>query len=271
MTWKRFNQLPREEALEELGKRYLNNTQVTIQTIKHCAAMGWNYRLSSSLYPLNTHPDFEYSLSDIPHHEEILKLFRECKTNQAWGVRLSMHPDQFVVLASSNEQAVSKSINELNFSGWLMDQLGCPRNYTSPINIHINRSSGSLGDIADLFMESFVQCDESVRARLVLENEDKGIWNVQNLLIYFDLPITHDNLHNLCNPSLNLNSTEAECAKTWGNVKPLFHYSESHPNKANKRCHADMPLNKPKYPSLYDYEIEMKGKDFAILELEKKC
>ena len=54
-----------------------------------------------------------------------------------------------------------------------------------------------------------------------------------------------------------------ECAKTWGSVKPLFHYSESHPDKANPRSHADMPTDYPANDQ-YDWDIELKSKDAAI-------
>ena len=109
-------------------------------------------------------------------------------------------------------------------------------------------------------MSNLNQCDQSVTSRLVLENEDKGCWNVDNLLKYFNLPITYDNLHDKCNPSAK--NTYLECAETWP-CKPLFHYSESHPDKTNPRSHADMPVDKP-CSDQYDWDIELKSKDAAI-------
>jgi hypothetical protein len=53
-----------------------------------------------------------------------------------------------------------------------------------------------------------------------------------------------------------------QCAATW-NVRPLFHYSESHPEKTNPRAHADMPIDKP-CSDQYDWDIELKSKDAAI-------
>jgi hypothetical protein len=78
----------------------------------------------------------------------------------------------------------------------------------------------------------------------------------------------------LCNPSQflpfdgNYFYPMDECAKTWGNVKPLFHYSESHPDKTNPRAHADMPTDYP-VSDQYDFDIELKGKDFAIRRCEE--
>ena len=141
-----------------------------------------------------------------------------------------------------------------------MDQLGCERSYYNPINIHINNTKGELPDIASRFMSNLAKCDESVTSRLVVENEDKGCWNVDNLLKHISLPITYDNLHDKCNPSTK--NTYLECAETWP-CKPLFHYSESHPDKTNPRSHADMPVDFPCSDD-YDWDIELKSKDAAI-------
>ena len=150
--------------------------------------------------------------------------------------------------------------------------LGCQQSYYNPINIHVNCTKGELSDIADRFMSNLAKCDESVTSRLVVENEDKGCWTVVNLLEHFNIPVTYDNLHDKCNPSqfLPFNGDYfypmEECAKTWGNVKPLFHHSESHPDKTNPRSHADMPTDLPA-SDLYDWDVELKAKDKAIREL----
>ena len=268
MTWKRFNDLCRqhgdEYALRELGDRWLNNCNVTFMAIQHCSENGWGYRVSSALFPVLTHPDFKYDITDVPQHQEIIDCLREtAEYNESWRVRLSTHPDQFNVLASENQASVDKTIAELNHHGWVMDMLGCERSYYNPMNIHINCTKGELSDIAARFMSNLAKCDDSVTSRLVVENEDKGCWNVDNLLKHFRLPITFDNLHDKCNPSeTDSAACMYQCAATW-NVRPLFHYSESHPEKTNPRAHADMPIDKP-CSDQYDWDIELKSKDAAI-------
>ncbi len=265
MTWKRFNELCDKygdaAALNELGERWLNNVRVTYMCIQHCYQNGWGYRVSSNLFPIRTHPDFKYGIKDVPQYDDIMdELDCIAADNEDWGVRLSTHPDQFNVLASENQNAVEKTINELNFHGWVMDKLGCERSHYNPMNIHVNCTKGEMQDIAARFMSNFARCNDSVRTRLVVENEDKGCWSVDNLLKYFRLPITYDNLHDKCNPSTK--NTLIECAATWP-CKPLFHYSESHPDKPNPRSHADMPTDFP-CSDQYDWDIELKSKDAAI-------
>ena len=271
MTWKRFNDLCDQHgdqyALRELGDRWLNNCNVTFMAIQHCAENGWGYRVSSALFPVLTHPDFKYDITDVPQYQEIVDCLRETAVyNESWCVRLSTHPDQFNVLASENQASVDKTILELNHHGWVMDQLGCERSYYNPMNIHVNCTKGELSDVAARFMSNLAKCDESVTSRLVIENEDKGCWNVDNLLKHFRLPITFDNLHDKCNPSeTSSDACMYQCAATW-NVRPLFHYSESHPNKTNQRSHADMPTDRP-CSDQYDWDIELKSKDAAIRAL----
>ena len=281
MTWKRFNQLLESEgqryALYELGKRWLNNCDVTFMAIQHCHENGWGYRVSSALFPCLTHPDFQYTIKDVLQYQEIVNLLGQIADfNRTWKVRLSTHPDQFNVLASENQLAVDKTITELNHHGWVMDMLGCERSYFNPINIHVNNTKGELVDIACRFMSNLNKCDQSVQSRLVVENEDKGCWTVANLLEYFNIPVTYDNLHDQCNPSnsgskwwddkgfydCNFSAT-ARCAATWGSVKPLFHYSESCPDATNPRKHAQMPTDCPT-TDRYDWDIELKSKDAAI-------
>ncbi len=275
MTWKRFNQLRDEHgaeyALDQLGQRWLNNVEVTGACIEHCANNGWGYRVSSSLFPCLTHPEFAYTLKDVPQYESIMLEFLDIVYhNECYQVRLSTHPDQFNVLASENQASVDKTIRELNHQGWVMDMLGCERSYYNPINIHVNCTKGSLDDIACRFMSNLNKCDQSVQSRLVVENEDRGCWTVVNLLQYFNIPITYDNLHDECNLSFaNMNvSNMAACAETWGSVKPLFHYSESCPDSTNPRKHAQMPTDCPS-TDRYDWDIEIKQKCYAIRRCEE--
>ena len=272
MTWKRYLDLASEsesDALFELGERWYNNVYVTRKTIKHCAKNGWGYRVSSSLIPLLTHPQLNHNLEEIPQYNEIQEIFDDIRQNDSWGVRLSTHPDQFNVLASENSDSVERTINELNHHGWLMDELGCHRNHYNPINIHINCSKGEPSDIAARFWDNLERCEENVTQRLVVENEDKGVWNVQNLITYvhspYDIPITYDNLHDECNPSPELEDPMTLCDATW-DCKPLFHYSESHPDKKNPRSHCDIPVDIPPSEG-YDWDIECKAKDRAIRTL----
>ena len=270
MTWHRFSQLPRDEAIAIVSQRTLNNIRVTYKILQQCADNSWGYRVSSNLFPLLTYNVAELKLQDYPDYIDIMAALSDCASIiRDKSIRVSCHPDQFNVLASTGQAQVDKTIVELNHHGWLMDMLDAPRDYNAPINIHINNTKGDPADIAARFMSNLAKCDESVRSRLVVENEDKGIWTPSLLVQHFDLPITYDNLHHKCLPD-NLTQDQAYrlCYDTWP-CKPLFHYSESHPDKSNPRSHADMPTTAPhiSVSMPVDYDIELKHKDFAIAAL----
>lgn len=270
MTWKKFSSMNRTEAIKELSSRYESNLYLVYQILLKCAEQGWTYRVSSDIFPLMTHPEAHIVWEELPNIHRLEKLFNLCEVAiLTLNVRTSCHPDQFNVLASENEQSVKQTISELNHHGWFMTKLGCDKNYLSPINIHINRSNGDAQSIADSFAFNMEKLNEDVRSRLVVENEDKGVWNVDRMISVFyptvHIPITFDYLHHECNN--NGMSEEAafhSCFDTW-TCRPLFHYCESLPNQPNKRKHADFPTSIPNtYGKELDLDFEFKGKDDAI-------
>jgi UV DNA damage endonuclease len=189
-----------------------------------------------------------------------------------------MHPGPYNVLESSNDVTVENTIKELNWHGWLMDKLGAARTHYNPINTHIYTSQGDLYDLTGRFIRGFQKLDESVKSRLVVENNDKGgVWNCANLLIFNNLckeyvgniPLTYDVLHDRCLPSDGMTSEECfkEFYKTWGDIKPIFHFSES--TEGNNK-HAEYPTSLPMdYGMSVDWDVELKAKDLAIQHFKK--
>ncbi len=275
MTWTNFNSKEITKSIEKLSTIYENNANVTLSIIKECAKNQWNYRVSSDIFPIITHPEARIDIDSFSNASKIYDLMSQCsEVAKKCSVRLSCHPDQFNVLASENENAVNNTIRELNYHGWFMSLLEPDANYLTPINIHLNCCKGNKEDIVKRLSENFLKLDANVRARLVFEVEDKGIWNARNLydFIYqkLGIPITFDYLHHKCNDG-GLTEEEAFslCAKTWRNTKPLFHFCESLPDQNNPRKHADYPTQ---IPNTYDFDVdldyEFKQKDLAIKKSE---
>lgn len=271
LTYKRFSSLPRQEALNILSDRILNNISLTFDSIKYCDENNFCYRLSSDLFPLITYEKASVSLNDLPDRDQIFDLFSQIKNFlNSSEVRVSCHPSEFNVLASKNQVSVDKTIRELNFYSWFMDMIGCPANYNSPMNLHINNNDGEPEQIVDRLMTSINRLDINCRNRLTIENDDKtACWSVNKLIKYYHsvsgLPICFDYLHHRCHPD-GLSEQEAisSCYSTWGDFKPLFHYSESREGK-NPRAHADFAKNKFKnYGLEFDVDFELKMKDQAI-------
>ena len=275
MTFKRFNSLPRDEALQILGDRILNNLSTTRQTIEFCGQNNYVYRVSSDIFPLITYDEANVSLEDLPNYDLIQDEFDTiAQTIVDTEVRVSCHPSEFNVLASTNQKAVDKTITELNFYSSFMDRIGCPPDYRSPMNLHIHNKNGTYTHIIDRFVSNFSRLDDNCRNRLVIENDDKlNCWSVRELITHFhprtNIPITFDYLHHKCHPDMLDEETAIKaCHDTWHGYKPLFHYSESRPGN-NPRAHNDYAYNKfETYGLEFDVDMELKAKDHAIEQYE---
>ena len=279
-----------------LEERIIHNVRLTQQILKHCAINDiFHYRLSSKLFPLITDTTLNLSIENFSNFNSIkaeLKTIGEIAKKH--GISISIHPDQFNVLASKRSDVVQKTIRELNFHAKILDMIGLPQDYSVPINIHPSVSihpstktkddtEENLREIVDRFYEGFKQCDEGVQKRLVVENEDKGCWNCGNMFIYFYnycgtkhghfFPLTYDNLHDHCNPTtfqeekVTQEQNVQAFAGTWKDNVPVFHYSWGREDKF--RSHADYAAENI---SVYDMEIiwecELKAKDYAIEQLQ---
>ena len=280
MTKTRFLALERKSAVDTVSKRTLNNVSTTVQIIALCASKGWNYRISSDLFPLATLPEANLSFDILPDKNKIYEMFKlgsEIITKNK--VRCSTHPDQFVVPASASASVVAKSIVELKNHATVMDLFGLPQSYEAPINIHMNIYKGVTKDIAKRFIDVYNDLPVNVKSRLVLENEDKpNSWKVDELydLIYSNtgIPITYDNLHFRCNTG-KLSSKDAMklAMSTWGKHRPLFHFSDNDQSNKNPRAHGDYVRSIPEeYVGVnnVDFEFEFKAKDYALERFEKE-
>ena len=273
MTFKSFSSKPKEESLEKLSEIVRNNFSVTEKIIRHCAANKIKgYRISSDLTPVINHPEVNMFLEELPNFKLIQYEINKIKTAiKETNVRVSAHPSEYITLTSDDPAAIKNSIRDLESHADLFDRLDISRSYYNPLNIHC-RKDGEPNEISYKFMKNFELLSDSVRSRLVLENNDnaKGVWSIENLYNYFNqynIPITFDILHHSILPgSLSEEGAFNLAYSTWDCV-PLFHYSEG---KDGTRAHKDMADSlPPKYNNDVYWDVELKGKDVAILEMLK--
>lgn len=275
MTYKSFNSKPREESLLKLSGIIQNNFKTTRDIIHHCKKSGIKgYRLSSDLTPVLNHPDVNLSLEELPEYKIIQYQINELKKAiKETGIKVSAHPSEYITLTSEDPKAIQNSITDLETHADIFDRLDLPQSYEAPLNIHV-RKDGDPIDISNRFILNYNKLSSAVRKRLVLENNDNanGVWSVKNLHTYFyqthGIPVTYDTLHHKILPD-NLTEEEAFnlAYETW-NTTPIFHYSEG---KNNTRAHEHMAqFLPPSYKEVY-WDVELKNKDYAILEMLEKC
>ena len=274
MTFKSFSSKERAESLEKLSGIVINNFNTAEKIVRHCKDNKIKgYRLSSDLCPVIKHPDVMLALEDLPNYSDIEESIKDLsQAIKETGIRVSAHPSEYITLTSDDDVKVQHSLIDLELHAEIFDRLELSKSYYNPLNIHI-RKEGDAKDLSDTFIKNFERLSESVKSRLVLENNDTGnTWTVKNLKKYifepYGIPVTFDNLHHkMLNHDVSQRDAFFEAYSTW-NCTPIFHYSEG---KNGTRAHRDMGEDLPiNYDKDVLFDVELKGKDFAILDILKR-
>ena len=275
MTYKSYCSKSKEESQQKLSEIIQNNFYTSRQIIHHCKKSGiQGYRLSSDLTPVLNHPDVNLTLEDLPDFKLIQYQINELKKAiKETGIKVSAHPSEYITLTSEDEKAIKNSIRDLETHADIFDRLDLPQSYEAPLNIHV-RKDGNPDEISSRFFDNFNKLSDNIRKRLVLENNDNanGVWSIKNLHHYYyktsGIPITFDTLHHsILHDNLSEEDAFNLAYETW-NTMPIFHYSEG---KNNTRAHEHMATKlPPTYKDVY-WDVELKGKDYAILDMLNKC
>ena len=274
MTFKSFSSKERSESLEKLSGIVINNFNTAEKIVRHCKENNiQGYRLSSDLCPVIKHPDVMLALEDLPNYNEIDRSIKDLSLAiKETGIRVSAHPSEYITLTSDDDVKVQHSLIDLELHAEIFDRLELSKSYYNPLNIHI-RKEGDAKDLSGTFIKNFERLSESVKSRLVLENNDTGnTWTVKNLKKYiyndYGIPVTFDNLHHeMLNHDVSHKDAFFEAYSTW-NCTPIFHYSEG---KNGTRAHKDMAENLPvHYNEDVLFDVELKSKDYAILDILKR-
>jgi UV DNA damage endonuclease len=101
-TAKVLSGMGRGEQLDKLSDICLSNARCLVQAMQAVHRLGIGaFRIMSPLFPRMTHPEVGYSLGDLPDGATITALLGEVRSFAGLhDIRLSFHPDQFVVLSS---------------------------------------------------------------------------------------------------------------------------------------------------------------------------
>lgn len=248
---------------EFISQLVLDNVVALGKAVDYCLANGiGSFRINSHLFPCATHPDVGYTLADLSHREAIEEGLCAVRGR---GIRLTFHPDQYVVINSPREEVVEKSIAELEHQGWLAEAVGA-----DVINIHAGGGYGDKPAALERFMANFGKLSERVRSRLTVENDDK-IYTPMDLLD-LPLPLVYDVHHHRCLPDgLSIEEATERALATWDR-EPLFHISSPREER-NPRLHADY-IDPADFPSCWrsidplTVEVEAKAKELAVLRLK---
>ncbi len=184
------------------------------------------FRISSDIIPFASHPVCEIDWSDT--FKVKLREIGDFITQN--NMRVSMHPDQFVILNSKNEDIVKNSIRELEYHCELLDSMDLP--YNAKIQIHGGGVYGNKEKAKKNFVNNFSKFVEgNLKKRLVIENDDRSysLKDCLDINAETDIPIVFDTFHHEClNNGETIQQALSSFVKTWNypiDGNPIIDYS----------------------------------------------
>lgn len=199
-------------------------TKLAIKVSRDPDPMKRMVRLSSDLLPLYTHPNFShfYKSRDVKDYlEKMLPIIGKIK-----DIRLSFHPDQFCVLASSNENVVANSIREIEYHAYIAELMGFGQKFQDfKCNVHLSGDGG-----ITQFRKSYGKLSEVARNILTIENDEFNAGLDYVLQVSDLVPIVLDVHHHWVNTGGYIRPDDARIKTiidSWRGVRPVMHYSYS--------------------------------------------
>lgn len=264
--------LSREERLARLAGLCLANADALLAALRYCAGHGIGaFRVNSQILPVKTHPTAGYEAGELPGSQAIVARFRESGAfARQHNLRLSFHPDQFVVLNSPNPKTLAQSLAELAYQAEVAAWIGA-----DTINLHAGGAYGDKTGALRTLRQTIEGLPEPVRSRLTLENDDTVYTPADLLPVCADtgVPLVYDVHHHRCLPDgLSVAEATRRARDTW-KTEPLFHISsplEGWDGPKPERHHdyisvSDFPGEWLGWP--LTVEVEAKAKELALARL----
>jgi UV DNA damage endonuclease len=228
------------------------------------------FRMGQNLIPFASHPAFPYDW-EAAHAEDL----REAgELARDLGIRLSMHPGQYINPGSPKPEVAERSLTELRYVARVFDLLG------GPDGVAVLHMGGAYADklaSAARFVE-VMRSEEEILRYLALENDER-IWTVAEVVGTADalgIPAIADAFHHDLHPGgLTLEEALDLSLPTWEprGVRPKLHLSSQDPTK-QAGAHA-YSVDDRDWQALLsalagreaDVMVEAKGKEYALAPL----
>jgi UV DNA damage endonuclease len=228
------------------------------------------FRITSDLVPFASHP-----VCTFPWQEEFAGMFEKIgEYIRRYGFRISMHPDQFVLLNAPDKGVLQRSIDDLVYQVQVLDLMGLDP--SAKVQVHVGGVYGDKPAGIDRFVKQYDLLDTAIRNRLVIENDER-LYSLSDCLAIHGrtgIPVIADAFHHsLLNNREQFTSLLDPIRKTW-NVKdgiPMIDYSSQEPGK-RVGAHAGhivaedfLQFLKETLPADFDIMLEIKDKEKSAL------
>lgn len=235
------------------------------------------FRINSDLWPRATHPLVMPWVHNLFEAADIVtQCARIRETSHRFDIRLSEHPDQFLVGNSLRPDVVINTIAELEWRGRLGDALG-----VDVICLHIGSGVPDKDTALWRWEETLARLSPSVLRKLAFENDDR-VFAPEHILpacLAWGLPLVYDAHHHRVFPDALSEAEATEFAvASWGDREPYFHVSSPRAgwNVGDTRPHHDMiePTDWPlEWTAMWEsgvpftVDVEAKAKERAVFAL----
>jgi UV DNA damage repair endonuclease len=274
LAWaKRNSRKMVEEKIIDVAKQNIMNTHALVKKVASLPEPLRMLRITSDMFSFYTHEDY----TDFWHSTDVQTSLERWmapigETARNNNVRLSFHPDQFVVLASDREEVVNKSIEEFEYHADMARWMGYGKKFQDfKINVHISGRQGPKG-----IRLAYNRLTPEARNCITIENEEISYGLDDCLGISDIVPIVVDIHHNWVREGeyiLPSDNRIKMVIDSWRGVRPVCHYSVSReefladhdPNEYPSRdTLIESGLNKQKLRAHSDYYWNNALNDWAI-------
>lgn len=225
-----LNRQSRDVAEERLWDIMVHNAAAAKRLVEYVGSLPPELRmvrLGSNQLPCATHPDWQYFWSRpdvVAYCEKHYGAVGEAA--RAADVRVSMHPGQFVVLASTTEEIVERSIEEFEYHANLIRYMGYGQKWQDfKCNVHISGRQGPAGIKAVL-----PRLSTEARNCITIEN-DENSWGLDaSLELEKDVALVLDIHHHWVRTGEYIEPDDDRIKRvidSWRSVRPAMHYSTS--------------------------------------------
>ena len=230
-----------EDKMIEVAKRNILNTHALVKKVATLPPELRMLRLTSdmlSFYTMDEYKDF-WARQDV--RDSLERWFAPIgEVARANDVRISFHPDQFVVLASDREEVVNKSIDEFEYHVDMARWMGYGNNFQDiKINVHISGRQGPDG-----IKRVMSRLSPEARNSLTIEN-DEMTWGIDASLELADTcALVLDIHHHWVKTGEYIEANDDRIKRiidSWCGTRPVIHYSVSREDLLQEHCRDTRP------------------------------
>ena len=214
-----------EQKLWDLMVQNIESTRLLVERVSELDPHLRMVRLSSDILPCYTHADYSGYWMDAGVVSYASKAFARIGAHaRLHGVRLSFHPGQFTVLASSNPGIVERSIEEFEYHANMAKWMGYGQSFQDfKINVHISGREGPAG-----IRSAYSRLSPEARSCITIENEENA-WGLNDCLTISDIvPIVLDIHHHFIREGEYIQPGDDRVRRvidSWRGTRPTLHYS----------------------------------------------